>query len=235
VFTGLVREIGIVRSLLRRGDITRIVLQAPRCVSALQPGASLAVNGICLTVTRLSGPTVSVEAAAETRRVTTLQQWRTGQRVHLEPALRAGDSLGGHLVLGHVDGRGTVARIRREQRSLVLTVKLPAPLARLLLSKGSVAVDGVSLTVDSGPFDDRFTVNVIPYTLADTNLGRLRVGQTVNLEMDVLVKAARGVDLGEALQGVPGGETTTGRRTSRPWTLERLLARGYDKRSPRDR
>jgi riboflavin synthase len=198
MFTGLIREVGVLRAVRAAGGgVTRLDIRAPGTAPRLEVGDSVAVNGICLTVTGRSGATISVEAATETRRLTTLAGWRAGMRLHLEPALRAGDALDGHLVLGHVDGTGRVARIARRGRDWLLTVRLPARLARLLLPKGSVAVDGVSLTVDEGPFTDRFTVNLIPHTLAATRFASLRVGEAVNLEMDMLVKAARG-------EGLPG-------------------------------
>lgn len=239
MFTGLVREIGKIRSLSRSGQVTRLQLSAPVCAGELQIGDSLAVNGICLTVTRRSGVVVTVEAAAETRRITTLRRWRSGDRVHLEPALRAGDAMGGHLVLGHVDGLGQVARGERSGRSLFLTLTVAPTLARYLLPKGSVAVDGVSLTVDSGPFGDRFTVNVIPHTLTSTRLGALRVGDQVNLEMDVLVKAARGESARNAASTTdlsPAGQPASERGNSagkRPPSrgLAYLLSHGFRRRS----
>ena len=190
MFTGLIREIGVVRRLTRGG----LVLAAPQSAPQLAVGDSLAVDGICLTITGVTGDQVAVDAAAETRRVTTLASWRAGRRVHLEPALRMGQALDGHLVLGHVDGVGTVASSRRAGESRFLTVRCGRDLARWLLPKGSVAVDGVSLTVDEGPHDDRFVVNLVPHTLRQTTLADARAGRRVNLEMDVLVKAARAQD-----------------------------------------
>jgi riboflavin synthase len=205
LFTGLIEEVSRLEAVAPRGGVTRIDLAAPVCAPQLEIGDSLAVNGICLTVTQRSGSRVTVEAAAETRRVTTLQTWRVGDRLHLEPALRAGDRLGGHIVLGHVDGQGKLLRVRQAQGSWFMTFGLTVDLAPYLLPKGSVAVDGVSLTVDSGPFQDRFTVNVIPHTLTRTRLADYRVGQAVNLEMDVLVKAARGQGMPGANVQPPGG------------------------------
>ena len=257
MFTGLIKEVGLIKAIVPQGGTLRIDLGAPLCAPGLAVGDSLAVNGICLTVTQRTGSTVRVEAAAETRRITTLPHWRVADRVHLEPALRAGDPLGGHLVLGHVDGQGKVMQVRQEHGSWYLTIGLPPELARYLLPKGSVAVDGVSLTVDSGPFRGRFTVNVIPHTLARTQLGNLRVGQAVNLEMDVLVKAARGHGQPEEGTGVltrltagmtPGsgrvgakdadaGDTasTTPAATAAPLTLPGLLASGFRRRHGRTR
>jgi riboflavin synthase len=206
VFTGLIREIGTVRRVTRGS----LVVAAPRSAPGLAVGDSLAVDGICLTVTDVARDLVSMDAAAETRRVTTLASWRAGRRVHLEPALKMGQALDGHLVLGHVDGVGTVLGARRAGASWFLTVQCGREQARWLLPKGSVAVDGVSLTVDEGPHDDRFTVNLVPHTLLQTTFAGARAGRKVNLEMDMLVKAARAQD------------------ATRPGvTLTSILARGW--------
>ncbi len=219
MFTGLIREVGKLRSMSSRGGVTRLDIEAPDTAGKAGVGDSIAVNGICLTVTALAGRVFSVEAATETRRLTTLKQWRRGDRLHLEPALRVGDPLDGHYVQGHVDGTGTVSKIGRAGGSLLVTVDLPHELAAYLTPKGSVAVDGVSLTVDEGPFDRRFTVNLIPHTLAATTFADLRPGRRVNLEMDVLVKAARGA-------GVV-------RQDQQPeLTIDRVLARGFGRRRP---
>jgi len=223
MFTGLIREIGTLRAMVRSGGVTRLDVTAPRTAAAARVGDSIAVDGICLTVTRLAGRGFSVEAAAETRRLTTLTSWRSGRALHLEPALRAGDPLDGHLVQGHVDGVGEVSRVRKAGGSLLVTVALPRELARYLTPKGSIAVDGVSLTVDEGPFEGVFTVNLIPHTLAATTFTGVRRGRKVNLEMDVLVKAVRSGDwstLPELASKREPGERA-------PLTMERLLARGF--------
>lgn len=228
MFTGLIREIGRLKGMTPRGGVLRLDIEAPVTAANASIGASIAVNGICLTVTAVSGRRFRVEAASETRRLTTLRHWSRGDRVHLEPALRAGDPLDGHLVQGHVDGIGTVAAVRKSGADWLMTVDLPRELAAFLTPKGSVAVDGVSLTVDEGPFDRGFTVNLIPHTLAATTFDKRRPGQKVNLEMDVLVKAARG---GRSLQlpGVPP-ESNGPPETVRPLTLDRVLARGFGRR-----
>ncbi len=191
MFTGLIREIGRIKTLAQRRGVVQLAVEAPVLAAAARQGESIAINGICLTVTKIQGRCFSVEAATETRRLTTFNSWHRGDLVHLEPALRAGDALDGHLVQGHVDGVGQVKAIKKTGGSLLLTVGLEPEMLRFLTPKGSVAVDGVSLTVDEGPFVDRFTVNLIPHTLANTNFHRLKAGRKVNLEMDVLVKAAR--------------------------------------------
>lgn len=226
MFTGLVREIGVLRALGRRGGVVRLDIAAPATAARVGPGDSVAVAGICLTVTAAQGAVFSVEAASETRLLTTLRHWRAGRRLHLEPALRVGEPLDGHLVQGHVDGVGTVAAVRRAGRDLLVTVTLGPDLARFLVPKGSVAVDGVSLTVDEGPHADRFTVNLIPHTLAWTTFADLKPGRPVNLEMDLLVKAARA----GGLAGLPALRTGAAGAAAPPLTMDRLRAAGFGRR-----
>lgn len=190
MFTGLVREIGRIAGVRKGAGTTVVELAAPHACGSLAIGDSLAVNGICLTVTRLDRGRVSVDASPETLRATTLGRWRPGDPVHLEPALRAGDPMGGHVVLGHVDGTGTVVRTARAGASVRMTVALDAQLCWQLVPKGSIAVDGVSLTLDAGPFPGRFVVTLVPETLRATRLGHAAGGSRVNLEIDVLTKAA---------------------------------------------
>ncbi|MFN2372029.1 MAG: riboflavin synthase [Candidatus Krumholzibacteriia bacterium] len=233
MFTGLVREIGVLRGVGRRGGIMRLDIAAPVTAARVAPGDSVAVAGICLTVTAVRGPVFSVEAASETRRLTTLQHWRVGRRLHLEPALRVGDPLDGHLVQGHVDGVGTVRAVRRAGRDLLVTVSLGPDLARFLVPKGSVALDGVSLTVDEGPHTDRFTVNLIPHTLQGTTFAGLKPGRPVNLEMDVLVKAARAGGLA-GLPAVAAADADAGDAAA-PLTMDRLRAAGFGRRPVKGR
>ncbi len=233
MFTGLIREIGTLRRHTGGGAMSRLEIHAPETARRVGEGDSLAVNGICLTVTAIRGETIRVDAAAETRRVTTLADWRAGRRLHLEPALRVGDALDGHLVLGHVDGVGRVHAVRREGQSLFMTVHCGADLAQWLMPKGSVAVDGVSLTVDAGPHTDRFTVNLIPHSLRWTDFARVRAGRSVNLEMDVLVKAARTGRTAEALSSLGSKnddrDAASGRSGSVP-SLAAILDRGFHRR-----
>lgn len=222
MFTGIIREIGVLRGLSPHGDVLRLAIAAPRTAAVVAVGDSVAVDGICLTVTGSRPGLFSVEAAAETRRLTTLKSWRAGRRLHLEPSLRAGDGLDGHYVQGHIDGIGRVASSRAARGGgRLLSIALPEALAANLTPKGSVAVDGVSLTVDEGPFRDAFTINLIPHTLTVTNLGALKAGDAVNLEMDVLVKAARGAGRPAWTGSRPSPSTTA------PLTLARLRALGF--------
>lgn len=226
MFTGIIREIGVLRGLSPRGDVLRLAIAAPRTAASARLGDSIAVDGICLTVTEARPGVFAVEAAAETRRLTTLGGWRAGRRLHLEPALRAGDGLDGHYVQGHVDGAGKVLAARPARGGgRLLTVALAPGLAGYLTPKGSIAIDGVSLTVDEGPFTDRVTVNLIPHTLAVTNLGLLRAGDAVKLEMDVLVKAARGAGRIARPDAMPHEAPPA--RPAAPLTLDRVRALGY--------
>ena len=233
MFTGLIREIGVLRRMSGGRGLSRLEIHAPRTAPEMGLGDSLAVNGICLTVTAVRGGVVTVEAAAETRRIATLRTWRTGRKLHLEPALRAGQALDGHLVLGHVDGVGRIEKIRRQGPSLFITVHCGRELAGWLMPKGSVAVDGVSLTVDAGPHTDSFTVHVIPHTLGWTDFASFRTGREVNLEMDVLVKAARTGRTAEVLSVLKADASGSGGPT-RPEgsvpSLASILDRGFGRK-----
>jgi riboflavin synthase len=186
MFTGLVEAVGVVTMCEASGTGARLRIDTSLADSLL-PGDSLAVNGVCLTVTR--GPAGSVEAdlGPETLRVTTLGRLVPGQLVNLERPLRADGRLGGHFVLGHVDGVGRVEDVRIDGESRWVAVSFPPALSAYLISKGSVAVDGISLTV--ARLDrDRFEVQIVPFTLQHTNLGGVRVHDPVNLECDIVGK-----------------------------------------------
>ena len=224
MFTGLVREIGTVRAVRRRRGVSVLELAAPASAPQLAVGDSLAVDGICLTVTAVRPPLVTVEAVAQTRRLTTLGAWRAGRRVHLEPAVRAGDPLGGHLVSGHVEGTARLVARRREGDALRLEFRAEPALLRRVPRQGSVAVDGVSLTVADRPGPDRFAVAVIPETQRATRLGGLRPGATVNLETDLLLRRdAAPADSGDAASGTGA------------LTMERILSRGWGRGGTRGR
>jgi riboflavin synthase len=183
VFTGLVREVGTVRSM----DDGRLTLEAPETAAAAAVGDSVAVNGVCLTVVARVGEALSFEAVPETLARTSLGGLRDGSRVNVEPALRAGDALGGHYVQGHVDGVATVRTVEADGQGRRVWFDAPAALLRYVVEKGSVAVEGTSLTVAAT--DDRgFAVALIPHTLEATTLGGLEEGDRVNLETDVLAK-----------------------------------------------
>jgi riboflavin synthase len=188
VFTGIVEEIGIVRELARKGDVTRLAVAATVACDGSDLGASVAVNGVCLTVAARAASELVFEVGPETLTRTALGRLAVGGRVNLESPLRFGGALGGHLVLGHVDGVGTVEAVTRVESTARVRIALGDPdLAPLLIPQGSVAVDGVSLTV-AALTGTTFEVMLIPHTLSVTTLGALGAGQAVNIETDVIGK-----------------------------------------------
>jgi riboflavin synthase len=204
MFTGLVESIGglIDRTLTDGGFRLRI---ATSLAPELSAGDSLAVNGVCLTVIEAAGGEMSADVGPETVRVTTLGELPRGSVVNLERPLRADSRFGGHFVQGHVDAIGRIEEVRRDAEFVWLTVSHPAALAPLFVSKGSVAVDGVSLTV-AILGANRFDVQLVPYTLEHTNLGRARVADAVNLECDIVGKyVARAAELAGLTPTAPVG------------------------------
>ena len=187
MFTGIVEELGHVVSLAHGPDSAVVKIRGPLVTADAAPGASIAVNGICLTVVELDADSFCVDVMAETLRRTCLGELTPGSPVNLERAVAVGDRLGGHLVQGHVDGTGTILARQPGDRWEVVTISLPGELARYVVEKGSITVDGVSLTI-AGLDDASFQVSLIPTTLALTTLGTKQVGEPVNLEVDVLAK-----------------------------------------------
>lgn len=187
MFTGIIETVGKVLRIDREGDLARLVVEAGAAAGDAKPGDSIAVNGVCLTVTVLEGETLAFEAVAETLHRTSLGDLAAGGVVNLERALRAGQRLDGHIVQGHVDGTGVVRALERRGDDVRLDVGCDVGFADLLVEKGSVAIDGVALTV-VGARADGFDVALIPFTLERTTLGRKRTGDRVNLEADVLGK-----------------------------------------------
>jgi riboflavin synthase len=186
MFTGLIADLGSVRAMELDGEGATLDIATPLAAS-LAEGDSIAVNGVCLTATALTPEGFSAQAMRETLERSSLAQLQAGTRVNLELALRAQDRLGGHVVQGHVDGTGTVRAVREEGFSRVLDIDTEPRLARYLVEKGSVAVDGVSLTV-SALHESGFSVSLIPETLQRTNLGQIGEGSLVNIEVDILAK-----------------------------------------------
>lgn len=188
MFTGIVQAIGELRAVTPRGgDVELLIGAGSLGLEGIAIGDSISVSGCCLTVTRLTADSFAADASLETLQVTTLSAWRPGQRVNLEKALRAGDALGGHYVTGHVDGIATVAATTSDARSLRVDFAVPQPLARYVARKGSVCIDGVSLTVNDVA-GSRFGVNLIPHTLEVTTLGACRAGTQVNVEVDIIAR-----------------------------------------------
>jgi len=186
MFTGIITDRGRVREVSQR-SLTRPEIETRYTTEDIAIGASIACSGACLSVVEAGRGWFAVEASAETLSKTTLGAWRSGTAVNLERPLKLGDELGGHLVLGHVDGVGELVDRRPDGGSLRLTFAAPADLARFIAPKGSVAIDGVSMTVNevSGR---QFGVNVVPITQRETNLGEIAVGDRVNLEIDLLAR-----------------------------------------------
>ncbi|HEY0526275.1 MAG TPA: riboflavin synthase [Stellaceae bacterium] len=186
MFTGIITDIGTVRAVVPGGD-TRFEIATGYDTASLALGASVACSGACLTVIETGPDWFAVQASAETLARTTLGGWRPGTRINLERALRLGDELGGHIVSGHVDGVATIVSRRPEGDSLRFAFELPETFARAVAPKGSIAIDGVSLTVNEvdGP---RFGVNIIPHTQSWTTFGFMQSGDHVNFEIDMLAR-----------------------------------------------
>jgi len=187
VFTGIVRERGRVSAIDGGAEGVRLRIAAPQTAAQAAVGDSVAINGVCLTATSVTDGELAFDAVAETLRRTSLGRLEPGAEVNLEPALRAGEPLGGHIVQGHVDGVGRVRALEPEGDGARLTVEAPPEILRYCVEKGSITVDGVSLTVASLA-GDAFSIALIPHTLAETTLSRLAPGDEVNLEVDVLAK-----------------------------------------------
>ena len=187
MFTGLIEDVGKIVSLRFAERGAALTVKTRLSVRALELGASIAVNGACLTVVRKGRGEFTVDVSPETLKRTSLKQLRAGSPVNLERPMRVNDRLGGHLVTGHVDGLATVASIEKKGEFIFFIFRAPAKLGSLLVSKGSVAVDGISLTVNDCS-RRRFSVAIIPFTLQHTNLRARRVGDKVNIETDLIGK-----------------------------------------------
>ena len=200
MFTGIITDLGRVRRL-HRGDLAELTIATAFDTSAIPLGASIACSGVCLTVVGVAPGEFSVQASAETLACTTIGEWEEGSPVNLEKSLRVGDELGGHLVAGHVDGIARIGERRPEAESVRFVFEAPEELASFIAPKGSVAIDGVSLTVNevSGA---RFGVNIIPHTLGCTNFGRASPGQRMNLEIDLIARYVARL-LGPRASGTP--------------------------------
>lgn len=187
MFTGLIEDVATVRSVQPVGVGARITITSALPLDEVVLGDSIAVNGACLTVDAFDGGGFVAVAARETLAKTTTGSLRAGHKVHVERALKLGDRLDGHIVQGHVDGVGSVISNEDKQESWVLWVRIPQELARFVANKGSITIDGVSLTVNE-VHADRFRVNIVPYTAKVTRIASFRPGDAVNLEVDVLAK-----------------------------------------------
>ena len=187
MFTGIVEGIGTVREVQRRGDLLCLSISTPPALTDMTVSDSICVNGVCLTVIACWNGGFEAEVSPETLQRANMGSLRPADEVNLERALKISDRLGGHLVTGHVDATGSVAEVTRGANSLVMTIRVPQDIIPYLVVKGSVTVEGVSLTV-SGVGEKQFSVAIIPYTVDHTTLGKKRIGDEVNIEVDIIGK-----------------------------------------------
>jgi riboflavin synthase len=185
VFTGIIEELGVIQELRVSGESAKVAVAAQKVLPGMKIGDSIAVNGVCLTTTRLYPASFLCDISAETLRLSSFNTAKPGARVNLERSVMVGDRLGGHIVLGHVDGVGRLISKLTSGPGFVMSFGYPKELERYLVYKGSVAINGISLTIASLE-QSAFSVAVIPHTFAETNLGELKGGDPVNLEVDVL-------------------------------------------------
>jgi riboflavin synthase len=190
MFTGLIQKLCQVKSIDRTGRTMRLKIDLGQLDDDVKIGDSVAVNGCCLTVTELAGPTAGFDISAETIEKTNLGKLAPGKNVNIEPALKPTDRLGGHFVSGHIDGTAKITAIEKQDRFANIKFKAPPELLEQMIPKGSVAVDGISLTI-AAMDNESFTVALIPETLAKTTLGSANLGDSVNIETDIIVKSVR--------------------------------------------
>lgn len=187
MFTGIIEEVGTVKAVKRSGTSSFIEIQAKKVLEDVHLGDSIAVNGVCLTVTHFGGGVFRADVMNETLSRSSLGSLTSGSPVNLERAMAAGGRFGGHIVSGHIDGTGTVSDIRNDGIAVWYTIAAPRELLRYIVEKGSIAIDGISLTV-AKVTDTSFSVSIIPHTAAQTILGTKKTGDTVNLENDIIGK-----------------------------------------------
>ncbi|MCM1244645.1 MAG: riboflavin synthase [Roseburia sp.] len=187
MFTGIIEEIGTIDSVRKGSQSAVLGIRCSKVLEGTKTGDSIAVNGVCLTVTGMSGSGYTADVMAETMARSSLGQLSRGDRVNLERAMAADGRFGGHMVAGHIDGTGTIKDIRRDETAVWYTIGAGGHILRYVVEKGSIAIDGISLTV-AGVTDSELTVSVIPHTQGQTNLSDRRAGDTVNLECDVVGK-----------------------------------------------
>jgi len=187
MFTGIIEDIGVIANINKMAGRCEISLKTALPPATIKEGDSISVDGVCLTVTKFSNNTFSVDASLETLRLTTLKDKRPGQKVNLERAMSAENRFGGHLVTGHIDGVGSIIEKRKEGDSVKLSIEVSPSLSRYIVGKGSIAIDGISLTVNEQR-DNIFTVNIIPYTVSRTTIGEKNLRDTINIETDIIGK-----------------------------------------------
>lgn len=187
MFTGIIEEIGKIQSIQKGSNSAILSVQASEIMEDIRPGDSIALNGVCLTVTSISRNGFTADVMHETLNRSSLGNLRTGSPVNLERAMSVNSRFGGHFVSGHIDGTGTVSNIRRDDNAIWYTIKSPQPILHYIIEKGSITIDGISLTV-ARVYEDGFSVSIIPHTAFSTTLSSRRVGDAVNLENDCICK-----------------------------------------------
>lgn len=226
MFTGIVEEMGTLKAIRKGPHSAVLEIQAKVVLEDIHLGDSIAVNGVCLTATELLADGFAADVMPQTLSHSNLGALRAGSPVNLERAMAADGRFGGHIVSGHIDGTGTVRRVRRDQNAVRFTIGAPTGIMALIVAQGSIAVDGISLTV-ADLYDDAFEVSVIPHTAAETTLGSHRPGSTVNLENDVVGKYVQRLLYNKNQNtGTPDAEHA-GKPASPPLTLEYLAANGF--------
>ena len=213
MFTGIIEELGTVGQMDRRPDSIKLTIQARKVLEGTQLGDSIAVNGVCLTVTSMTDSSFTADVMHETMRRSSLSDIKSGSKVNLERAMQVGGRLGGHIVSGHIDGVGHIARIASDGIARVITISIPKDMEPFIVEKGSIAIDGISLTVVSVG-NSQFSVSIIPHTMANTTLIDKHPGAVVNLETDVIGKYVHSFTTAH-----------TGKRSG--ITMETLLENGF--------
>lgn len=213
MFTGIIEELGTVGQMDRRPDSIKLTIQARKVLEGTQLGDSIAVNGVCLTVTSMTDSSFAADVMHETMRRSSLSDIKSGSKVNLERAMQVGGRLGGHIVSGHIDGVGHIARIAADGIARVITISIPKDMEPFIVEKGSIAIDGISLTVVSVG-NSQFSVSIIPHTMANTTLIDKHPGAVVNLETDVIGKYVHSFTTAH-----------TGKRSG--ITMETLLENGF--------
>lgn len=214
MFTGIIEELGTVGAMNRRADSIRLTIQARKVLEGTLIGDSIAVNGVCLTVTSMTSSSFDADVMHETMRRSSLCDIKSGSPVNLERALQVSSRLGGHIVSGHIDGTGRIVRVSYDGIAQVIAISIPADMGPFIVEKGSIAIDGISLTVASIAAG-QFTVSIIPHTMTNTTLAMKKVGAVVNLETDVIGKYVKSL-----LAPYQGGQ-------ARGVSLEDLLKNGF--------
>ena len=227
MFTGIIEEIGYVRHVISGSVSGEIRIGAAKVLEGTKIGDSIAVNGVCLTVTRLLGDGFTADVMPETLRRTNLGKLSGGAPVNLERAMAADGRFGGHIVSGHIDGTGTITQMRPEGNAILVTIAAAPEIMELIVEKGSVAIDGIRLTV-AGAWNDSFQVSVIPHTGEETILLKKRVGEPVNLENDIIGKYVQKLLGGNYRKGEGSAMTPgTGKKPESRITMEFLAEHGF--------